>query len=140
MLADAPFNGLTGTIIGAAIEVHSHLGPGLLESVYLRCLQFELTAQHLRWVSQRPVPITYKRLTIESTYRVDLIVEDTVVVEAKALERLLPLHQAQLLTYLAITDCPAGLLLNFNVSKMTDGIKRLVRPARSRALNQQGGF
>jgi GxxExxY protein len=126
MLIDATFNRLTGNILGAAIEVHRRLGPGLLESVYFSCFQMELAACRLRFETQRRVPITYRDATLEATYRVDLIVEDLVVVELKAVERLLPVHEAQLLTYLRLLNSPAGLLINFNVARLMDGVKRLV--------------
>ena len=128
MLADVPFNGLTREIIGAAIEVHRTLGAGLLESAYLPCLQYELAARRLQFVTERTVPLVYKELTLNSAYRVDLIVEECVVVEVKSIEQLLPIHQAQALTYLALTKCPVGLLINFNVVKLVDGVKRLINP------------
>jgi GxxExxY protein len=130
MLVDAPFNAITGQIIGAAIEVHRVVGPGLLESTYMPCLQFELTARDLRYVVQRAVPIVYKGIALNSSYRVDLIVED-VVVETKSVDRLLPVHQAHVLTYMGLTGCPAGLLINFNVPKLTDGVRRLINPRAS---------
>ena len=128
MLIDAAFNELTGKIIGAAIEVHRHLGPGLLESSYLDCLYQELTAQQLRFEHQRSVPVMYKGLTLTSAYRIDLVVEDLVVVEAKCVERLLPVHEAQVLTYLRMANSPVGLLINFNVAKLLDGLKRIINP------------
>jgi GxxExxY protein len=128
MLVDTTFNAITAHIIGAAIEVHRTLGPGLLESTYLPCLQIELTARQLRFVTQRAVPIVYKGLALDATYRIDLLVEDLVVVELKSVDRLLPVHQAQVLTYMGLTGCPAGLLINFNVAKLVDGVKRLIRP------------
>ena len=131
MLVDATFNGITAHIIGAAIEVHRTLGPGLLESTYMPCLQFELTARKLRFVTQRAVPIVYKGMALDSKYRIDLLVEDLVVVELKSVDRLLPVHQAQVLTYMGLTGCPAGLLINFNVAKLIDGVKRLIRPPTS---------
>src|SRR5262249_9149577 len=124
-------NRITGQIIGAAIEVHRILGPGLLESTYLPCLLFELGARRLRYVVEHSVPVVYKGITLESRYRVDLIVEEQVVVEIKSVDLLTPLHQSQVLTYLALTGCPAGLLINFNVPKLTDGVKRLIRPQRA---------
>src|SRR5262245_2136420 len=130
MLIEAPWNEITHDIIGAAIEVHRMLGPGLLESTYLTCLLFELSARKLRHVVQRPIPIVYKGTTLDTAYRVDLIVEETVVVEIKSVERLLAVHDAEVITYLLLTGCPAGLLINFNVAKLTDGVKRLVRPHR----------
>ena len=122
------FNDVTGRILAAAIEVHRTLGPGLLESIYIPCLQFELTARQLRFVSQRSVPIVYKGMELDARYRVDLVVEDRVVVEVKTVAALLPVYQAQLLTYMALTGCPAGLLINFNVARLMDGVKRLVNP------------
>lgn len=133
MLIDASFNPITREIIGAAIEVHRVLGPGLLESVYMPCMQMELGARHLRFDYQRTIPIVYKGVTLGSVYRIDLVVEDTVVVEVKCVERLLSIHEAQTLTYMSLTGCPAGLLINFNVPKLTDGIRRLVN---RRALEQ----
>ena len=126
MLIDAPFNAVTGQIIGGAIEVHRILGPGLLESSYMTCLQFELAARHLRFVVQRAIPIVYKGIALDSHYRVDLIVEDLVVVEVKSVDRLLPVHEAQVLTYMALSGSPAGLLINFNVPKLVDGVKRVI--------------
>ncbi len=122
------FNDVTGQILGAAIEVHRTLGAGLLESIYMCCLQFELTARNLRYVAQRAVPIVYKGMEVEACYRVDLIVEDLVVVEVKSTAALLPVHQSQLLTYMGLTDCPAGLLINFNVPRLMDGVKRMINP------------
>jgi GxxExxY protein len=126
MLADAPFNDLTGSIIGAAIEVHRHLGPGLLESSYLPCLQYELSERGLQFDAQRAVPIVYKHITLASVYRLDLIVNDLIVVEVKSIDRLLSVHEAQLLTYLRLTNTPAGLLINFNVPRLLDGVKRVM--------------
>ena len=128
MLVDAPFNAITGHIIGAAIQLHRTLGPGLLESTYMPCLQFELTARKLRFVTQRAVPIVYKGMALDAKYRIDLLVEDLVVVELKSVDRLLPVHQAQVLTYMDLMGCPAGLLINFNVAKLIDGVKRLINP------------
>jgi GxxExxY protein len=100
----------------------------LLESIYTPCLQFELTARNLRFVAQRSIPIFYKGMSIAGCYRVDLIVEDLVVVEVKSAVAVLPVHQAQLLTYLSLTGCPVGLLINFNVPRLMDGVKRLLNP------------
>jgi GxxExxY protein len=123
------FNEVTGKILGAAIEVHRTLGAGLLESIYASCLQFELTARNLRYIAQRVVPIVYKGMeVVEACYRVDLIVEDLVVVEVKSIAALLPVHQSQLLTYMGLTECPAGLLINFNVPRLMDGVKRMINP------------
>jgi GxxExxY protein len=129
------FNELTGQILGAAIEVHRALGAGLLESIYTSCLHFELSARNLRFVAQRAVPIVYKGMTVDARYRVDLIVEDRIVVEVKSVEALSSVHESQLLTYLALTECPAGLLINFNVPRLMDGVKRMLntRAGSSRA-------
>jgi GxxExxY protein len=126
MLIEASFNAITGEILGASIEVHRVVGPGLLESTYMPCLQFELTARRLRFRSEVVVPIVYKGVALPSTYRIDLIVEDTVVIEVKAIQSTLPVHEAQLLTYMRLTGCPAGLLINFNVARLMDGVTRKV--------------
>jgi GxxExxY protein len=130
MLADVTFNVITREIIGAGIEVHRALGPGLLESAYIPCLQYELAARRLRFLTERAVPIVYKEITLDTKYRIDLIVEDAVIVEVKAVEQLLQVHQAQVLTYMRLTGCPAGLLINFNVARLIDGVKRLLNPRR----------
>jgi GxxExxY protein len=130
MLVDAAFNAVTHQIISAAIEVHRTLGPGLLESAYTPCLQYELALRKMRFVPERSVAIVYKGITLDTRYRIDLIVEDTVVVEAKSIEQTLPVHKAQVLTYLQLTGCPAGLLINFNVEKLIDGVTRLINPRR----------
>src|SRR5882672_11272061 len=115
------FSHVTRKIIGAAIEVHRTLGPGLLESIYQPCLQLELASRKIRFVAQRPIPIVYKGMPLDASYRVDLIVEDLVVVEVKAVAALAPIHEAQGLTYMRLTGCPAGLLINFNVPLLVDG-------------------
>jgi GxxExxY protein len=125
------FNDLTGKILGGAIEVHRALGAGLLESIYASCLHLELSARGLRYVAQRPIPIVYKGTKIDACYRVDLIVEDRIVVEVKSVEALSSVHESQLLTYLALTECPAGLLINFNVPRLMDGVKRMLNTRRS---------
>ncbi len=113
-------------IIGAAIEVHRHLGPGLLESAYQSCLAFELKQRGLRVEEQKPLPVTYKDVKLDSGYRLDLVVEDEVIVEVKAIEKLLPIHDAQLLSYLRLAHKKVGLLLNFHVPVLKDGLKRIV--------------
>ncbi len=134
MLAnDERLNALTAAILGAAIEVHRVLGPGLLESIYLACFQFELSERRLRFESQKPVPVVYKSIRLGAMHRIDLLIEDSVVVEVKAVDALLPVHQAQVLTYLRLTGCPAGLLVNFNVPRLTDGVRRLLNPRREGA-------
>jgi len=133
LVNDERLSTLTAAIIGAAIEVHWVLGPGLLESIYLACLQFELSERGLRFEAQKPVPVVYKSIRLVAMHRIDLLVEDSVVVEVKAVDALLPVHQAQVLTYLRLTGCPAGLLINFNVPRLTDGVRRLLNPKRERA-------
>jgi GxxExxY protein len=128
MLVDTPQNVITGQIIGAAIEVHRILGPGLLESTYMPCLLFELAMSNLRFSTERAVPILYKGVKLDAKYRIDLLVENLVVVEVKSVDQLMPVHQAQVLTYMRLTESPAGLLINFNVPKLIDGVKRLMNP------------
>ena len=132
MLVDAPFNAVTHEIIAAAIEVHRVLGPGLLESAYVPCLQYELSIRKLRFAAQRQIPVVYKGLVLDSSYRLDFIVEDLVIVEVKSIAAFLPVHEAQLLTYLALSGEPVGLLINFNVTKLVSGVKRVINP-RARA-------
>ena len=119
-------NALSKEIIGAAIEVHRQLGPGLLESAYEQCLAFELSARGIPFERETPVPVTYKDVQLDCGYRLDFLVSGLVVVELKAVDRLAPIHEAQMLTYLRLTKCKLGLLLNFNEVRMRDGIKRLV--------------
>lgn len=119
-------NALSQTIIGAATKVHRHLGPGLLESAYEECLAYELAQQQVSFARQYPVPVTYKDVNLDCGFRIDLLVSRLVVVELKAVERMLPIHQAQVLTYLKLTGCKLGLLINFNVPVLRQGIKRLV--------------
>ncbi len=113
-------------IVDAAMSVHRVLGPGLLESVYERCLAYELKSRNLAVAQQVPADVKYKELMIESGFRIDMIVESGIIVEIKAVERLLPLHEAQLLTYLKITGTQVGLLINFNTPRLKDGLRRLV--------------
>ena len=120
------FNHITGATLAAAIEVHRTLGPGLLESVYMQCLQYELKRHNLQFVAQQIVPIEYKGIALDACYRIDLIVENLVVVEVKSVAALLPVHEAQLLTYMRLTRRPAGLLINFNVPRLMDGVKRKI--------------
>jgi GxxExxY protein len=121
---------LTEKIIGCAIEVHRTLGPGLLESVYRECMIIEMRRQHLRVDSERHVPLTYKGHRIGSPLKLDLLVDDCIVVELKAVDRLHPVHLAQGITYLKLTGYPAGLLMNFNATTLKAGLKRLVHPDR----------
>ena len=118
---------LSGKIIGAAIEVHRHLGPGLLEDAYEECLCHELGLRGIPYVRQFKVPIEYKGLNVQDAYRIDVLVADLVIVECKSVEKLAPIHDAQLLTYLRLYERWLGLLINFNVAVLKDGIQRRVR-------------
>ncbi|MEI8189164.1 MAG: GxxExxY protein [candidate division NC10 bacterium] len=119
-------NELTETIIGAAIEVHKALGPGLLESAYEECLAHELRLREIAFERQRALPAVYKGIHLDCGYRLDFLVEQSVVVELKAVEILLPIHEAQMLTYLKLGRWSVGLLINFNVPVLRRGIKRMV--------------
>ena len=119
-------NVLTREIIGAAIEVHRHLGPGLLESAYVRCLTRELFLREIPFKSEWPLPLEYKGVRAGCSYRLDLLVGDAVVVEIKSVEALTPIHDAQLLTYLKLGGWKVGLLINFNVEVLKTGIHRKV--------------
>jgi GxxExxY protein len=120
-------NRITESIIGAAIEVHRALGPGLLESAYEACLTFELTRRGLKVEQQKPLPVVYRDVRLDCGYRLDLLVENAVIVEVKAVDRLMPVHQAQLLSYLKLSGCKVGLLINFHVKLLKDGIHRIVK-------------
>ena len=117
---------LTKRIIGFAIEVHRALGPGLLESAYEECLCLELKRGDVTFARQVALPVIYKRAKLDCGYRLDVVVESRLIVEIKAVERLMPVHEAQLLTYLKLSEIPTGLLLNFNSVVLKDGIRRLV--------------
>jgi GxxExxY protein len=117
---------ITRRIIGAAIEVHKALGPGLLESAYEVCLAFELHQIGLKVEVQKPLPVVYKDVKLDCGYRLDLVVEDAVIVEIKAVDHLSPIHDAQLLSYLRLSHKRVGLLLNFHVRVLKDGLKRIV--------------
>ncbi len=119
-------NGISGQIISAAMAVHSALGPGLMESAYEGCLVHELKKRGLPVASQVILPVIYDAIKIDVGYRIDLKVADAVIVEVKAIDKLAPIHEAQLLTYLKLSGTRLGLLLNFNVVHMKDGIKRMV--------------
>jgi len=122
----AELNELTGQIIGAAIEVHRHLGPGLLESAYETCLAYELQQLGLIVERQKALPLVYKEIRLDQGYRIDLLVEQSVVVEIKVVEQIAPVHEAQVLSYLRFSGCKVGLLLNFNVKLLKDGIRRFI--------------
>ena len=118
-------NWVTEQIIGAAIEVHRTLEPGLLESAYEECLAYELTQRGIDFERQKPIPVVYKAVHLDCGFRLDLVVENLVIVELKAVSQLEPIHEAQLLTYLKLAGLKLGLLLNFNVPQLRKGIKRL---------------
>jgi GxxExxY protein len=120
------YDELSGKVIGCAIEVHRNLGPGLLESSYERCLSFELLAGNIHHYIQKELPINYKGIKLDCGYRVDLMVEDKLIVELKSVETVLPIHEAQLLTYMKLAGIKTGLLINFNVTLLKNGIKRFV--------------
>lgn len=119
-------NQTTEAIIGAAIEVHKHLGPGLLESAYEECLCHELNLRSIAFQRQVPLPVVYKNTKLDCGYRIDLLVKNEVVVELKAVESVLPIHEAQVLTYMRLGGWKVGLIINFNVPIVVKGIKRLV--------------
>ena len=119
-------NGITEEIIGAAIQVHRVLGPGLLESAYEACLAFELGRQGLKVEQQKPLPLIYERVKLECGYRIDLLAEGSVVVEIKPVDALAPIHEAQVMSYLKLSGCKLALLINFNVRVLKDGIRRFV--------------
>jgi GxxExxY protein len=125
---------LTEQIIGAAIEVHRDKGPGLIESIYEWCLTRELELRHLKFISQKAVLIKYKGFTREEPLRFDLLVEDCVLVEGKAVEAILPLHKAQLLSYMKLLDVPIGLLINCHELKLVDGVHRLILPGANKTI------
>ena len=126
MLESDRLDQISRRIIGAAIEVHRHLGPGLLESAYQSCLVFELKQLGFRVEEQKPLPVIYKEVKLDCGYRLDLVVEDEIIVEVKAIEKLLPIHEAQLLSYLRLSNKKVGLLMNFHVPVLKDGLKRIV--------------
>jgi len=119
-------NRLTEQIIGAAIEVHRHLGPGLLESAYETCLAYELEQRGLTVERQKALPLIYKEIRLDQGYRIDLLVAQKVVVELKVVEQFTDVHEAQVLSYLRFSGCKVGLLINFNVKLLKDGVRRFV--------------
>ena len=125
-MSTAELNLLTRKIIGAAIEVHRHLGPGLLESAYETCLAYELEQIGLTVERQKALPLVYKEIRLDQGYHLDLLVERTVIVELKVVERITPVHEAQVLSYLRFSGCEVGLLINFNVKLLKNGIRRFI--------------
>ncbi|MEA3392477.1 MAG: GxxExxY protein [Candidatus Marinimicrobia bacterium] len=124
-------NKITEKIIGAAITVHKELGPGLLESTYEACLTYELAECGLAVARQKELPVKYKGVKLDCGYRIDLLVEEQIVVELKAVERIEPIHIAQVISYLKLSGCSVGLLINFNVKILKDGIRRLINDKNS---------
>jgi GxxExxY protein len=119
-------NELTEAMIGACIEVHRHMGPGLLESAYEQCLCRELSLRGIPLICQAPLPVNYKGMVLDCGYKIDLLIDGRLVVELKSIEKILPIHEAQLITYLRLGGFELGLLINFNVQVLKDGIKRRV--------------
>jgi GxxExxY protein len=126
MIEEKRLNEITGSIIGAAIEVHRALGPGLLESTYEACLTYEITERGLSVEAQKPLPLIYKTVHLDCGYRLDLLVENAIIVEIKSVDNLLPIHTAQLLSYLKLANLQVGLLINFNVEILKNGVRRIV--------------
>jgi GxxExxY protein len=124
--ATMELNDVTQEIIGAAMKVHSKLGPGLLESAYEACLEYELKKRGFKVERQKALPVVYEDVELDCGYRIDLLVGNSVIVELKAIEKLQPIHDAQLLSYLKLADLQVGLLINFHVVHLREGIKRLV--------------
>lgn len=120
-------NRLSGIVLDASIEVHKHLGPGLLESVYEACLCKELDLRNINYKRQISLPVNYKGFEINLDYRIDIMVDNGIIVELKTVETLLPVHHAQLLTYLKLANKRLGLLINFNVPRLVDGFKRIIK-------------
>lgn len=120
------FDELSRNVIGCAIEVHRNLGPGLLESTYRQCLACELSHAGIPFQMEVPLPVRYKDILLDCGYRIDLLVSGDLILEIKCVETLLPIHQAQILTYMRLARIPIGLLMNFNVTKLQNGIKRFV--------------
>lgn len=131
---------ITKRIIGACIEIHREAGPGLLESAYEECLCFELSQRGLKFKRQKALPVIYKQVRLDCGYRIDLLVEGTVIVELKTVEAILPIHQAQVLTYLKLSGCSLGLLINFNVPVLKDGVRRIINSLPSSASPRLCGF
>ena len=126
MAESEQLNGITEQIIGAAMDIHRVLGPGLLESAYEACLMFELVSRGLKVEQQRALPVVYRDVKLDCGYRLDLVVENSVVIELKAAEQILPIHRAQLLSYLKLSGLKVGLLINFHTKMLKDGVICLV--------------
>jgi GxxExxY protein len=124
---DEILNRLSHVVIGRAIEVHRELGPGLLESAYEECLAHELQMASLKFERQKPIALKYKTVSLDCGYRIDFLIEDRIVIEIKSVDALVPIFDAQILTYMKLADKPLGLLMNFNAAVLKDGLKRFVR-------------
>jgi len=133
------FNELTERVIGACIEIHRVLGPGLLESAYEECLCYELSRGGIKFERQKPLPVHYKEVNLECGYRLDLVVEQKLIVELKAVDEIAPIHEAQLLTYLKLSGLTLGLLINFNVPVLKAGIKRIANNFQDSASPRLSG-
>jgi GxxExxY protein len=120
------FDDLSNKVIGCALEVHRHLGPGLLESAYAQCLAHELSAAGIPFELECPIPVSYKGKRLDCGFRADIVVDESLLVELKSVQELLPIHEAQLLTYMKLAEVRIGLLINFNVRMLRDGLKRMV--------------
>ena len=133
------FNELTERVIGACIQIHRALGPGLLESAYEECLCYELSRAGIKFERQKPLPVHYKEVNLECGYRLDLVVEQKLIVELKAVDEIAPIHEAQLLTYLKLSGLTLGLLINFNVPVLKSGIKRIANNFQDSASPRLSG-
>ncbi|MBU4344129.1 MAG: GxxExxY protein [Desulfobacteraceae bacterium] len=120
------FDELSNQVIGCALEVHRNLGPGLLESTYEQCLAYEMNVAGMPFKLQHPLPVEYKKIKLDCGYRIDMLVDNSIIIELKSVDKILPIHQAQLLTYMKLASISIGLLINFNVKYLKDGIKRMV--------------
>jgi len=120
------FDDLSNKVIGLALDVHRELGPGLLESTYQQCLAYELSKANIKFEIEKEIPVKYKDVKLDCGYRIDLLVENKLILELKSVEKLLPIHEAQILTYMKLAKIKTGLLINFNVQMLKNGIKRFV--------------
>jgi len=125
-MSNTYINQLSGLVLDSSIAVHKELGPGLLESVYETCLCYELGLRNIKFEKQKYLPVVYKGVELNTDYRIDILIENQIVIELKAVEILMPIHKAQLITYLKLAEKKLGLLINFNVSKLTDGFHRVI--------------
>ncbi len=130
-MVDEEVNRISGQVVDAALKIHSTLGPGLLESAYETCLEYEMSQRGFGVRRQVALPVIYEGIKLEAGYRIDLLIEGKVIVELKSVEKLMPVHEAQLLSYLRLSGCEIGLLLNFNVDRLKSGIRRLVYARRT---------